>query len=290
MRSIASTRRARAPASESSVSRSGSSRASTTSRSKTSAASPFADVGISVDGAVDVAKEAAEIVLLEHDLRVLAEGVRLGRSTFLNTLKYVYITSSANFGNMVSMASAVLFLPFLPLLPKQILLNNFLSDFPAMALGTDRVDPETVLQPRRWEMRSVRSFMVTFGLISSAFDLGTFALLLFVFRAGYAEFRSTWFVVSLLTEIAILLVMRTERPFLRSRPSRALAVASVAVAAAGLGLPYVPGLAGALGFVPLPPILLASTLGVTGVYIAVSEAAKHRFFRRSTPGELAEAK
>jgi Mg2+-importing ATPase len=249
----------------------------------------IADVGISVDGAVDVAKEAAEVVLLEHDLRVLAEGVRQGRSTFLNTLKYIYITSSANFGNMVSMAVAVLFLPFLPLLPKQILLNNFLSDFPAMTLGTDRVDPEAASQPRRWEMRSVRNFMVVFGLISSLFDLATFALLILVFHATAEEFRTAWFVVSLLTEVFILLVMRTQRPFLRSRPAGALVAVSAAVAAAALAQPYVPYFAGLLGFIALPPLVVAAVLGITAAYVVVSETAKHWFFHHSRLGEASEA-
>jgi Mg2+-importing ATPase len=240
-----------------------------------------ADVGISVDGAVDVAKEAAEIVLLEHDLRVLAEGVRQGRSTFLNTLKYIYITTSANFGNMLSMAVAVLFLPFLPLLPKQILLNNFLSDFPAMTLGADRVDPEAASRPRRWDMRFVRRFMVVFGVISSLFDLLTFGVLLLVVRASAEGFRTAWFAVSLLTEVTILLVMRTRRPFLRSRPARGLVVACGAVAAATLALPYLPPLARLFGFVPLPPPLVAAVLGITAGYLAVSEAAKHWFFGHS---------
>jgi Mg2+-importing ATPase len=240
-----------------------------------------ADVGISVDGAVDVAKEAAEIVLLEHDLGVLAEGVRLGRNTFLNTLKYIYVTTSANFGNMVSMAAAVLFLPFLPLLPKQILLNNFLSDFPAMTLGVDRVDAEAVSRPRRWESRSVRRFMVVFGLVSSLFDLGSFAILLFVFHAAAEEFRTAWFVVSLLTEVVVLLVMRTRRRLLRSRPGLPLVATSVAVAAAALAMPFVPALAVPLGFVPLPPRLLAVAVGITLAYGVTTELAKHRFFRRS---------
>ena len=178
-----------------------------------------ADVGISVESAVDVAKEAADIVLLERDLGVLARGVRLGRQTFANTLKYVFITTSANFGNMVSMAGASLFLPFLPLLPKQILLNNFLSDVPSMTIATDSVDREQVDRPRRWDIRFIRNFMLVFGLVSSVFDYLTFGALLYWLRATEREFQTGWFVESLMTELFIVLVIRTRRPFL-PQPAR----------------------------------------------------------------------
>jgi Mg2+-importing ATPase len=248
-----------------------------------------ADVAISVDGAVDVAKEAAEVVLLEHDLGVLADGVLQGRATFLNTLKYVHITTSANFGNMVSTAAAVLFLPFLPLLPKQILLNNFLSDFPALTLAVDAVDAEAAQRPRRWDMKLVTRFMLLFGGVSSVFDLLTFALLIAVFHASDVEFRTAWFVVSLLTEVAILLVIRTPRPFLRSRPARSLVIASVATAALGFALPYLRGVSDLFGFVALSPGLAAAVVGVTTAYTLVSEWCKHWFFRRwaTTGGEAA---
>ena len=181
-----------------------------------------ADVGISVHGAVDVAREAADIVLLQPDLDVLRRGVEDGRRAFANTLKYIGITTSANFGNMVSMALATPFLPFLPLAAKQILLNNFLSDVPSIAISTDNVDPEQVARAERWNLREVRRFMVVFGLVSTAFDLLTFALLLLVFRAAKAEFQSAWFLVSLLTELAVVLVLRTRGPAWRSRPGRLL--------------------------------------------------------------------
>lgn len=238
-----------------------------------------ADVGISVDTAVDVAKEAAEIVLLERDLGVLIEGVREGRRTFANTLKYVFITTSANFGNMLSMAGAALFLPFLPLLPTQILLNNFLSDFPAMAIGTDRVDPELVDHPRRWDIRFIRDFMVVFGLISSVFDFLTFAALLWLLRSSPTQFRSGWFLESVLTELLILLVIRTRRPLFRSRPSRALGISTVLVVAASVAILYVPW-GRFFELEPLPPLYLAVLGALTLGYVVASEAAKHWFFRR----------
>jgi Mg2+-importing ATPase len=195
-------------------------------------------------------------------------------------MKYVYTTSSANFGNMLSMAALSLFVPFLPLLPKQILLNNFLSDLPAMAIAGDRVDAEAVARPRRWQVRRIRDFMLAFGLISSAFDLLTFAVLLLVLRAAPEEFRTAWFIESLLTELAILLVLRTQRPLLHSRPGAGVMWSSIAVAAAAIGLPYVPGLAATFGFVPLPAHLMALLLAIAAGYVLANEWAKHRFQRR----------
>ncbi|HEU5144837.1 MAG TPA: magnesium-translocating P-type ATPase, partial [Dermatophilaceae bacterium] len=170
-----------------------------------------ADVGISVDSAVDVAKSAASMVLLAKDLAVVGEGVRLGRRTFVNTLKYVYTTISANFGNTASMAAASAFLPFLPMLPRQILLLNFLSDLPSVTIAGDRVDEEEVERPRQWDVHAVRNFMITFGLLSSAFDLVAFAVLLQVFHADATAFRTGWFIESALTELAVLFVLRTRR-------------------------------------------------------------------------------
>jgi Mg2+-importing ATPase len=239
-----------------------------------------ADVGVSVDTAVDVAKESADIVLLEHSLTVLRDGIEEGRRVFANTMKYVYTTSSANFGNMMSMAALSLVVPFLPLLPKQILLNNFLSDLPAMAIAGDRVDREMVERPRRWQVARIRNFMLGFGLISSAFDALTFALLLLVLQVAPAEFRTAWFVESLLTELAILLVVRTQRPLARSRPSAAVLWSSVAVAAAAVTLPYLPVVADMFSFVPLPPYLMALLLAITIGYVAANEWAKKRFQQR----------
>lgn len=239
-----------------------------------------ADVGISVDTAVDVTKQAADVVLIEKDLGVLVEGVRAGRGAFANTLKYVFITASANFGNMFSMAGASLVAPFLPMLPKQILLLNVLSDLPAMTIATDRLDDELVARPRRWEMRAIRRFMITFGLVSSLFDYLTFGVLLSL-HVPVATFRTAWFTESLLSELLILLVIRTRRPFYRSVPGRGLLVASVIVGAAVLLLPYTPA-AGVLGLRALPASLLLMVGAILIAYVAASEAVKHRFFRAGT--------
>lgn len=235
-----------------------------------------ADVGISVEGAVDVAKEAADFVLLEQDLDVLRRGIERGRASFANTLKYVAVTTSANFGNMLSMAAASAFLPFLPLLAKQILLNNLLSDVPAIGIPSDRVDSERIQHPGRWRVRAIRNFMIVFGLISSAFDLLTFAVLWWLARGQPETFRTGWFVESLLTELAIVLVVRTRLPFHRSPPGRLLWTSTLAVGAFAVALPFLPG-AGWFDFVPLPGPVLASILAITVGYVATSELAKRRF-------------
>ncbi len=238
-----------------------------------------ADVGVSVDGATDVAREAADFVLVKRDLRVLHDGIVEGRGTFANTLKYLYTTESANFGNMVSMAIAGAFLPFLPLLAGQVLLNNFLSDVPAMAIAGDSVDPEMVQKPLRWNIGILRRFMITFGLVSSVFDGLTFLLLLFVVRAPPAEFRTAWFIESLLTEVVVALVVRTRRVFWRSRPGTMLLLLSVAVALVACGLPYTP-LGALVDLVPLPPKLLAMLWGISLAYALTVEGAKRVFHRR----------
>lgn len=239
-----------------------------------------ADVGISVDQAVDVAKEAADIVLLRHDLEVLRDGIDEGRHTFANTLKYIFITTSANFGNMISMALATVFLPFLPLLAKQILLNNFLSDIPAVAIAGDNVDREWASTPHRWDIGFVRDFMISFGLVSTVFDLFTFVVLVALADHVPELFRTGWFVESLLTELMIIFVVRTHRPMFRSRPARGLLMGAAAVAALTLSLPYLPFVADGFGLVPLPPPLLAAMLAISLLYAAASEALKHWFFRR----------
>jgi Mg2+-importing ATPase len=238
-----------------------------------------ADAGISVEQAADVAKEAADFVLLERHLSVVRRGIEEGRKTFANTLKYILTTTSANLGNMISMAVASLFLPFLPLLAAQILLNNFLSDIPAVGLAGDSVDPELIEKPRRWHMRLIGQFMVGFGLLSSVFDFLMFGALLRLFQAGPALFRTGWFVESLLTELVIALVVRTRRPFYRSRPGSLLLVSTAIVAVLAFLIPFLP-FAGALGFVRPPALLLLVVLAITGMYVLATEQAKRAFFRR----------
>ena len=238
-----------------------------------------ADVGISVDTAVDVAKEAADFVLLKQDLDILREGIDEGRITFANTLKYILTTISANFGNMFSMAGASLFLPFLPLLASQILLNNFLSDIPGTAIAGDNVDAEWVAKPRRWNTIFIRNYMVLFGLVSSIFDFLTFGILLFLFRASPEEFRTGWFIESLLTELVIALVVRTRGLFFRSRPGKLLLASTLAIIAITLILPYLP-FNFLLGFIPLPLPLMLTMLVLTVLYIVVTEIAKKYFYSR----------
>jgi Mg2+-importing ATPase len=238
-----------------------------------------ADVGISVDAAADVAKDAADLVLLEHSLDTLRDGIDEGRRTFANTLKYILTTTSANFGNMFSMAAATLFLPFLPLLASQILLNNFLSDIPAAAIAGDNVDPEWVARPRRWDNRFISRYMVLFGLVSSIFDFLTFGILMLVFHASVVEFRTGWFIESLLTELVIALVVRTRRVFYRSRPGNWLLVTTLVVIAITLVLPYLPT-DRLFGFVPLPASLMLALLGLTALYVLAAELAKKFFYER----------
>ena len=248
-----------------------------------------ADTSLSVESAVDVAREAADFVLLDRDLGVVAQGIREGRRTFANTLKYILTTISANLGNMVSMAAASLFLPFLPLLAGQILLNNFLSDIPAIGLAGDSVDPELVDRPRRWDMRFIGRFMLEFGLVSSAFDVLTFVLLLLAFAAGAELFRTAWFVESLLTELLVALVVRTRRPFYASRPGTLLLAATLALIPVTLALPYLP-VAASLGFVPLPPTLLLSICLIAIGYLLATELLKRWFFRPGTDADPGTAR
>jgi Mg2+-importing ATPase len=237
-----------------------------------------ADVGISVDQAVDVAKEAADLVLSEHSLDILRDGIVYGRRTFANTLKYIFTTTSANFGNMFSMAGLSLFLPFLPLLAKQILLNNFLSDLPGLSIASDNVDQEWIDSPHRWDTKVIRNFMIIFGLVSSVFDYLTFAVLLWIVHASIDEFRTGWFIESLLTELVIALVVRTRRPFYRSAPGKWLLVSTVIVMVITLLLPYIPLVNELFGFTPLPLSTMLLLLVITGLYVAAAEVAKKFFY------------
>jgi Mg2+-importing ATPase len=238
-----------------------------------------ADVGISVDQAVDVARQSADVILLKHDLDVLRLGVESGRRTFANTLKYISITTSANFGNMVSMALATPFLPFLPLLPKQILLNNFLSDLPSITISTDNIDASQARIAERWSISDVQRFMIVFGLVSSLFDVLTFALLLKLFNANERTFQTAWFVVSLLTEVAIVLVLRTRAAAFRSKPSELLMATTLLVSVAAVVLPFLEPMASVFGFERLSLLMLGSLLLIVMAYLIATEWAKLWFYR-----------
>ncbi len=237
-----------------------------------------ADVGFSVDTAVDVAKEAAAMILLRKDLGVLADGVREGRRTFANILKYMMMGTSSNFGNMFSMAGGVLFLPFLPMLPTQILLNNLLYDLSETAIPLDRVSDATIARPRRWDLDTVRKFMLVFGPLSSVFDFVTFGLLLWVFSADQALFQTGWFVESLSTQILVIFLIRTPHP-LQDRPHPALVASTLGAFAVAVALPYSP-LAHWLGFVPLPATVLGALLLVTAVYLGAVHGVRRWFYAR----------
>jgi Mg2+-importing ATPase len=238
-----------------------------------------ADVGISVDTAADVAKEAADIVLLEKDLAVLIDGVREGRTTFANTLKYVFMATSANFGNMFSMAGLSLFIPFLPLLPKQILLTNLLTDFPEMAIATDSVDEQMINYPRRWDIKAIRKFMITFGLVSSVFDYLTFGLLLLIVHVNESQFRTGWFLESVISASIIVLVIRSRKPFFRSKPGKYLLIATLSIAVITFILPITP-LGNLFGFsqLKLSTYLLLSLIIV--LYIIAAEITKRIFYSK----------
>jgi Mg2+-importing ATPase len=240
-----------------------------------------ADVGISVDSAVDVAKEAADIVLLNHDLKVLEQGIIEGRKTFANTMKYVFMATSANFGNMFSMAGASVFLPFLPLLPKQILLTNLLTDLPETTISSDRIDAITIEKPHRWDIRYIQRFMITFGILSSVFDLITFGVLHYVLHADEKLFQTGWFVESVISASLIVLVIRTRLPFFKSLPGKYLAMTTASVVLLVLILPLTP-LHSLFDFTSLPLVFYGWMLVIVALYIVAAELIKSWFYRQWT--------
>lgn len=239
-----------------------------------------ADVGISVENAVDMAKHTADFILLEKDLNVLLNGILEGRRTFVNTIKYIFMTSSANFGNIVSMALISLFLPFLPLLPKQILATNFISDLPAMTIPGDHIDEDWKILPKKWNLHFIKKFMIRFGLLSSVFDFVTFGVLLFIVRSDIPHFRAGWFMVTILTEFVVLWVLRTQKPFYRSQPGKLLLYSTSFMFLLGLAIPYT-----FLGkILELPPLELKTMLWLLFVvllYGLANELLKRFFYRKN---------
>jgi Mg2+-importing ATPase len=245
-----------------------------------------ADVGISVPSAADVARDSADVILIEPGLRVLHDGIIEGRKAFGNVMKYLLMGTSSNFGNVFSMAGAALFLPFLPMLPTQILLNNFLYDLAQITIPTDNVDNTYLIKPQRWDIGVIRNFMVFVGPISSIFDFLTFFVLLHYFRASQAQFHTGWFVESLATQTLVVFVIRTSSNPLRSRPSRPLLATCLGVVALGMYLPFSP-LAGMLGFTPLPFNYFVFVAVATVVYLLLVEAAKRVLLHRATHNQTA---
>ena len=237
-----------------------------------------ADIGISVENAVDIAREAADFVLMEKSLMVLVDGIKEGRRTFSNTLKYIFINTGSTFGNMFSVAGASLLLPFLPMLPKQILLTNFITDFPYLAVASDNVDEEQVERPGRWDLKFIRNYMLIFGIHSSLFDLITFLTLLYVLKVKESMFQTGWFIESILTELFILFIIRTHKNFFKSKPGKYLFILSIIGLVITIGLPYAP-FAGAAGLVPLPLYTLGLMMVIVAAYIITADLLKVWFFK-----------
>lgn len=244
-----------------------------------------ADVGISVDNAVDVAKETADIILMKKSLRVLLDGVIEGRKTFGNTMKYMMMGLSSNFGNMFSMIGAVIFLPFFPMLPGQILLNNFLYDISQLSIPADKVDEEYLQRPKHWNISFIKKFMLTFGPISSLFDFLTFFLLFSIFRLPEASFQTGWFIESLVTQVLVIYVIRTKKiPFLQSKPSKYLIITTLTVVTLGVIIASSP-LSAIFGFQALPGLVLAAIFGLAIIYLILAQAIKMLFYRRFVGAE-----
>jgi Mg2+-importing ATPase len=238
-----------------------------------------ADASISVDTATDIVKESADFVLLEKDLRVLAKGIDEGRRTFYNTLKYIFMATSANFGNMFSMAGASLFLSFLPLLPKQVLLVNLLTDIPEMAISTDNVDKEMIKKPRKWNIKFIQKFMLYFGLLSTLFDYITFIILLIVLNLSIEQFRTMWFIESVISAASIVLVIRTRDKFYKNRPSKYLIIFTLAIIAVVILVPYT--IIGKIfGFVSPQLVYLIIIGNIVLAYMVMAEIVKKKFYSK----------
>jgi Mg2+-importing ATPase len=238
-----------------------------------------ADVGISVQNAVDVAREAADFVLMEKDLMVLVDGINEGRRTFANTLKYIFINTGSTFGNMFSVAIASLLLPFLPMLPKQILLTNFITDFPYLTVASDNVDQEQLARPGKWDLKFIRNYMVIFGIHSSVFDIITFLTLLYILKVKESAFQTGWFIESILTELFILFIIRTHKNFFKSRPGKYLFILSIIGFIVTICLPYLP-FANEIGLTPLPFVNFVVILFIVATYIITADILKVWFFKK----------
>ena len=240
-----------------------------------------ADVGISVDTAADTAKDAASIVLLQNSLKVLLSGIKEGRRTFINTLKYIFVATSANFGNMFSMAGASIFLKFLPLLPKQILLTNLFTDFPSLQIASDSVDQDWLKTPVKWNMKFIKKFMVVFGIISSLFDYLTFFVLISIFKSDERLFQTGWMLESVISAMVVMLIVRTARPVTKSKPSKKLIFAIICVSLCLIAIIYSP-INSYLGLIALPIKVILSMFGISFIYALVAEILKKKFYKNNS--------